>query len=342
MENEGRAKAVSVAANPLSNAKDLLRRAVTSSLFVVVCLLFAVWTVGALIAPAMLQKENLINVFRNSAITGTFALAATCVLLVGEIDLSLGPTMVFALIMGSTLYETTSDVIMIFAMLLSGALLGLFNGVIVAVFKVKSLMATLGTFSLYGGLAYLLSSGKVVLFYQAPRFLWLGRGMVGSVPVPVIFALAVLAVMYVVLQFTKFGREVYFTGANPLAAWLSGVNVRRIKLLMFVVSGFVSSLAGVFQAALFNELGPSYVSGGYEMTGLSIAIFGGVSMAGGKGSVLSTAVASLTFQLLLNILTLTGMGTYMEQVFKGIFLIVVVISFQRLEVKRYSKLGAAA
>jgi ribose/xylose/arabinose/galactoside ABC-type transport system permease subunit len=323
----------------LANVKASLRQIVTSSLFIVICLLVLVWTVGAFAAPAMLQKDNLINVIRNSAITCTFALAATGVLLVGEIDLSLGSTMVFALIIGSKLYGMTSDVVMIAVMLLSGALLGFFNGIIITVFKVKSLMATLGTFSLYGGIAYLLSSGKVALFYQAPHFLWLGRGMLGSVPVPVVVTFVILIVMYIFLQFTKWGKEVYFTGANPLAAWLSGVNVKHIKLTMFVVSGFLAALAGMFQSALLNEVGPSYAAGGYEMTGLSIAIFGGTSMAGGKGSVLSTAVAALTFQLLLNVLTLTGVGTYMEQVFKGIFLIVIVISFQNLEVKRYSSLG---
>ena len=286
----------------------------------------------------MLQKENLINVIRNSAITCMFALAATGTLLVGEIDLSLGSMMVFSLIIGSMFYDVTNDIVMMIIMLGSGMLLGFINGVIVTRFKVKSLMVTLGTMTLYGGLAYLLSSGKVALFYRAPNFLWMGRGMIGFLPVPAVVTFIVLIIMFIFLQFTKFGKEVYFTGANSLTAWLSGVNIKRIKLTMFVLSGFCSALAGVFQSALLNEVGPSYGAGGYEMTGLSIAIFGGTSMAGGKGNVLSTAVAVMTFQLLLNVLTLSGVGTYMEQVFKGIFLIIVVISFRNLEIRRYAKI----
>ena len=326
--------------SPASSGKSKLQphRIVTSSQFIVLCLLIIVWIVGSITAPAMLQRDNLINVIRGSAITGMFALAATLVLLVGEIDLSLGSTMVFALIIGSKLYGVTSDIVMIIATLVAGALLGLFNGIVITVFKVKSLMATLGTMSLFGGLAYFLSSGKVALFYQAPNYLWMGKGMILGIPVPVVFSVVIFVVLFIFLHLTKFGKEVYFTGANPLAAWMSGVNIKRIKLIIFVLAGLFATLGGLFQSALLNEVGPSYGAGGYEMTGLSIAIFGGTSMAGGKGSILSTALAAITFQLLLNVLTLSGLGTYMEQVFKGLFLIIIVISFQNLERKRYAKL----
>jgi len=286
----------------------------------------------------MLQSHNLLNIARNGAITGMFALAATVVLLVGEIDLSLGATMVLALILGGMLNDVTNDVVMIIASLLAGLALGFVNGFLVAKFRIKSLMVTLGAMSLYTGLAYVISRGRVVLLWNAPNYRWMGRELLLGMPVPVVFFLAILIIMYILLTKTKFGKEAYYTGANPLAAWMSGVNIRRIKLVMFMLSGLCATLGGLFQAALLSEVGPFYGGAGHEMTGLSIAIFGGASLSGGKGSVLCTAVAALTFSLLLNVLILSGLGTYMEMVFKGFFLIVIVIVFQYLETKRYSRI----
>lgn len=314
-----------------------LHRMITSPIFIVTALFVLILVVGSITVPSMLKRSNLTNVARNGAITGMFAIAATIVLLVGEIDLSLGTTMMLSLVVGAQLYQVTSDVVMILATLATGLLLGLINGLIVTRFKVKSLMATLGTQSLFGSLAYLISRGRTMLFYQAPNYIWMGQGYILGIPVPVVFFVITVLILFIVLQYSRFGREAYFTGTNPLAAWLAGVNTSRIKLIAFVISGFCAAAGGLFQAALINEV---YIStgAGYELTGLAIAIFGGASLKGGKGSVLSTAVAVMAFQLLLNVMTLSGMGTYMEQVFKGIFLIIIVVVFQYLERRRYAKL----
>lgn len=302
----------------------------TSSLFIVFALLVVVIIIGAVFVPTMLNTDNLLNVLRTGAITGMVAVAATIVLLVGEIDLSLGSTMVFSLILGSKLLGVTSDIVVVIVTCLCGIVLGFINGALVTVFKVKSLMATLGTLSLYSGLAYFTAGGLTPLLYKAPNYLWLGKGSIAGIPVPIIAFFIVMAVLSVLLHYTKYGRETYYTGANTLAAWLSGVNIRKIKLIAFMVAGLCASIAGVFQVALLNEILPT-IGVGYELTGLAIAIFGGTSMVGGKGTVLGTCIAVIAFQLLLNILTLSGCGTYMEQIIKGAFLIIIVIIFQNME-----------
>lgn len=302
----------------------------TSSLFIVFALLVIVLIIGAIFVPTMLNTDNLLNVLRTGAITGMVAVGATIVLLVGEIDLSLGSTMVFSLIIGSKLLGVTSDIVVVFVTCLCGMALGFINGVLITVFKVKSLMATLGTLSLFSGLAYFTAGGHTPLLYQAPNYLWLGKGSIAGIPIPIIVFFIVVAALSALLHYTKYGRETYYTGANTLAAWLSGVNIRIIKLISFMVAGLCASIAGVFQVALLNEIVPT-IGTGYELTGLAIAIFGGTSMVGGKGSVLGTCIAVMAFQLLLNILTLSGCGTYMEQIIKGAFLIIIVIVFQKME-----------
>ncbi|HUK99842.1 MAG TPA: ABC transporter permease [Nitrospirota bacterium] len=324
---------VTVQSNITLARHGFVKELFSSNLTIVIALLIAVLIGGAIFVPTMMQSNNLINVVRTSAIVGTVAIGSTLVLLVGELDLSLGGTMCFSLILGSLFIGKSSEAVVLTVTVLSGLVLGTFNGFIVTKFKINSFMATLSTLIIFSGIANLVAGGKTAYLYQSPFYMWLGKGSLSGIPVPIIIFFVFVIILSIVLHFTKLGMEIYFTGANALAAWYAGIHTSAIKIFAFAVSGFCSAVAGIFLVGQINEIVPT-IGPGYELTGLAIAVFGGTSMRGGTGSILGTAVAVITFELLINILTLSGMGTYMEGMLKGVFLIIIVIVFEKLNKRK--------
>jgi ribose/xylose/arabinose/galactoside ABC-type transport system permease subunit len=185
---------------------------------------------------------------------------------------------------------------------------------------------TLGTLAVYGGLASVVSSGQAVYLYKTPSYIWTGTGNIAGVPFPVVVFLIVCAVAMVVLSTTSIGRRIYYTGANPVAAWYSGINVPRVKMLVFMISGLCAAMAGPLLASQTNRVTPTQGLG-MELSAIAIAVLGGTALDGARGTVLGTLTGALIYGALLNILALSGVGTYMEQVLKGVLLIVIVLVF---------------
>ena len=291
-------------------------------------ILISVFIFGSIFVPAMLQKDNLLNILRMSSIVGLVAVGTTVVLLTGEIDLSVGSIMSFSLVFGG-LAISSGSIPALLLTFLAGAFLGLINGLIVAKFKISSLMVTLGTLSIFGGLANILTRGQAIFLYDSPLYLMVGRGYFAGIPIPAIIFTTTAVVIYFILMNTKFGKEVYFTGANEKAARISGVNVDKIKISAYIICGLCAALAGPILSTQTNRITPIQ-GAGYELTAIAIAVLGGTSLDGGKGSIIGTVLGALTFVLLLNVLTLSGVGTYMEQVLKGIMLIVIVMVYHNV------------
>ena len=147
-------------------------------------------------------------------------------------------------------------------------------------------------------------------------------------PVPVVIFLVVIAVGTVVLTSTRIGRQIYYTGTNPVAAWYSGINVARTKLLAFVVSGLLAAMAGPLLASLTKRITPDMGSG-FELGAIAVAVMGGTALSGGRGTLIGTAVGAFIFSLVSNILALSGLSTYTNQVVRGLLLIFVVLIIQR-------------
>lgn len=304
------------------------RAFVTPDSAVLIVLLVLVLAVGGILVPHVFQVDNITNVLRSSSIVGLVAVGMTFVLLTGEIDLSVGSIMSLSLVLGGTFVDDGSLVALLVTGL-CGLVLGAINGVAVGYGRINSLIMTLGTLAVYGGLANVVARGQAVYLYQSPAYTWTGKGAVLGLPVPLLIFLAVCAVGAVVLGTTKVGRNIYYTGANPTAAWYSGVNVARTKALVFAVSGFLAALAGPLLASQTNRITPT-LGVGYELAAIAIAVLGGTALAGARGTVVGTLIGALIYGFLLNILALSGVETYMEQMLKGCLLILVVLVFQRL------------
>jgi ribose transport system permease protein len=299
-----------------------------NNLLLLALLLVVVVVVGGLLVPRIFQTMNIANVMRMTAIVGLVALGQTLVLLSGEIDLSLGSVMSLSLVTGSLVLDHGSGAALALTGL-AGLCLGLLNGIVVTSGRISSLIVTLGTLSIYGGLANVVAGGQAKYLYGLDAYLWTGRGSISGVPVPALVFLAMVLVCSVALVFSKAGRMIYYTGASEIAAWYSGLSVRAVKVGVFGAAGLLAAMAGPMFASQTNRITPTQ-GVGFELSAIAIAVLGGTALDGARGSPLGTLAGALIFGILLNILSLSGLGTYGEQVLKGALLILIVIVFQNL------------
>ena len=303
-----------------------------NNFFILFVIFILAMVIGGIFFPNIFKLINVNNVLRISSIIGLVALGETFVLLTGEIDISVGSIMSLSLICG-TFFLKYGSMLAIIVTLAAGLFLGFINGLAVGKGKVTSLTMTLGTLSVYGGLALIISRGQASYLYTSKLYLWVGKGQILGIPFPVWLFIFFTVVCSIFLSFSKIGRYFYYTGANNIAAWCSGIRTDKIKILAFSLSGFFAAMAGPLFASQTNRITP--IQGvGFELSAIAIAVLGGTSLNGGKGYIFGTFIASITYGFLLNILSLSGIGTYMEQIFKGLLLITVVLIFQNISSKK--------
>jgi len=304
--------------------KNIFQKNITISILLLVLVL----AIGGIFVPNIFQAMNIINVIRIVSIVGLVAIGETFVLLTGEIDLSVGSIMSLTLAVSGFLLPLGTLPAIIISLIL-GTALGAINGIVITKGRINSLIMTLGTLSIFGGLALIVTRGQARYLYDFELYLWLGKGYLLGLPVPVIFFIIFAILGTLLLSFTRIGKQLVYTGANRDAAWCSGIKVDNIKIIVFSISGFLAALAGPFYASQTNRITP--IQGvGFEMSAIAIAVLGGTSLDGGKGNIIGTLIGALTYGFLLNILSLSGIGTYLEQVLKGVLLILIVLIFQNI------------
>lgn len=266
---------------------------------------------------------NFRNIARQNSMVGLASLGMTVVLIAGGIDLSIGGMVAFCSVTVAALTKYGAAEAVAGGIGL-GVALGAVNGMLALVGKIPPFVATLATLMAYRGAAMLITdSQSVPVAKTATSLIYLGRGYVLGVPVPVLVFLIVLAVLYVFIAATRAGRWMFAVGDNPRAAELTGVNVAAVRAGAYIVSGFLAGLAGVLLTARMGAGQPSG-SNGWELTSLAAAVIGGASLAGGAGSVAGTALGVFVLGLIGNAITLHGgIGSYWESAVTGVFLLVV-------------------
>ncbi|MEZ5769886.1 MAG: ABC transporter permease [Paracoccaceae bacterium] len=280
-----------------------------------------------------LTTRNIVNVLRQTSINGILAIGMTFVILTRGIDLSVGSVVALAGVVSAS-FATTASTAMVpggpypapLALaigLLVGLAAGAINGNIVARFKVPAFVTTLGMLSAARGLTLIYAGGKPVpALTDAYRYI--GTGSILGIPMPVIlFALVFLGSLWV-LTSTRFGRHVYAAGGNPHAARVSGVNVRRVIVLVYVISGAFAGIAGMILAA---RTGSALTQAGiaYELDAIAAVVIGGTSLSGGVGKVTGTLIGALLIAVVNNGLDLMGVESYYQQVIKGMLIVAAVM-----------------
>ena len=295
--------------------------------FGVVLALILLIVVASLVSDRFLTVPNLLNILRQVAIVGILAVGQTFVILTAGIDLSVGAILGVSVVLYASLLENHGMAVAIPLGLLAGVAAGAVNGLGIAYARIPAFIMTLGMLSFARGLAFIHTGGTPIPILNE-NFYDVGNGYVLGFPIPALFLLGTLVGSAVVLRVTPFGRSIYAIGSNEDAARLSGVPVQRFKLFVYVVSGVLAALAGLVYASQLS-VGTPIAGQGYELDAIAAVVVGGTSLFGGKGSVFGTFIGTLIIGILANILNLTGVDPFVQQLFKGALIVVAVYVMSR-------------
>jgi putative xylitol transport system permease protein len=284
-----------------------------------------------------LTQNNISNVLLQTSINGVLAFGMTFVIIARGIDLSVGSVLALAGIVAAS-FATTSSIagvpgspypvfVALAAGILIGTVAGAIVGVIVARFAVPAFVATLGMLSAARGLTLIYAGGRPVPALT-PEFRWIGNGNLFGVPAPVLVFAVVFLCSWFVLSRTRFGRYVYAVGGNPRAAKTSGIDVIRIRFVVYVICGALAGLAGMLLAARTGSA-LTQAGIGYELDAIAAVVIGGVSLSGGVGRVTGTLIGALIIGVMNNGLDLMGIESYYQQVLKGVLIVGAVMLDQK-------------
>ena len=281
---------------------------------------------------------NWLNILRNNAPVGIIALGMTFVIISGGIDLSVGSTLVAVgamvmmvvdgsatgLLSGRGITGGPAYIIAIAVGLGFGALLGWLNGVLIAHGKLPPFIATLGTMQIFRSVTQHLTQHANP---SVPKgFLQIANLKIGSFYImPILYWLAIAAVLYVVSKRTTFGRHVFAVGSNLRTARLSGINVNKVKRRIYMLTGMLVAIAAIIQVSRIGSMDYASAGSGYEMDAIAAVIVGGTSMSGGKGSIVGTVLGMLIIGVMNNLLTLFGVPPFLREACKGVIVIVAVL-----------------
>ena len=276
------------------------------------------------LTPHFLTVSNLLNVAQQTSINAIVAVGMTFVIISGGIDLSVGSIVALAgVVLGTLLQDGQSVTIALMAALAVGTACGLVNGALISWGGLPPFIVTLGMMSVARGMALVFTEGRPVSGFD-DGFRSVATGTVGFMPSPVIVTVVVYLLAHVVLTRTTFGRHVYAMGGNEEATRLSGVNVRRQKMLIYGVSGLMSAVATIILAARLNSAQP--IAGMmYELDAIAATVIGGTSLMGGEGTLAGTLVGALIMGVLRNGLNLLGVSSFLQQIVIGAVIVGAVL-----------------
>ena len=295
-----------------------------------------------------LSVRNMLNILRQTAVIGILGLSMTLVLLTGGIDLSVGSTVAlagvisaylaapggpamaragFAHVEGMTeilaMQATLPYIFPILGAMAVGALVGLVNGFFVAKGGVPAFIVTMGMMTIVRGVALIVSRGGQ-LPYLTDSFREIGRGDFLNIPYMAIYFMVLIVIVTFILKNTAFGRHVYAVGGNETAANVSGINVARTKILVYVIAGTLAGISGMLLTAR-TSVGSPQSGVGYELDAIASCVIGGVSLSGGVGSVFGAVIGVMFIAVMNNGMDMIGVNLYYQQIIKGSIVILAVL-----------------
>lgn len=318
-------KATPAPAVKVDQLRRMLRRVVYQREIGVISALVALCAYGAFGTSGFASQANLLNVGQQVSLIGMMAVGMTFVIVTGEIDLSVGSTYALAsMLVGLMLSHGVNWVVALLIGLAVGAGCGLVNGVVTVAFGLPSFIVTLGTLSVFRGIALLVTNAAPVSLDQTKSniasFSYLGEGRPFGIPMQLIVMLGLVAAGGFLLRFTRFGYHVYAVGGSREAARLCGIAVARIRILSFVILGALSALAGITGMSFLL-----YVQGttgtGLELLVITAVIIGGAALFGGSGTMLGTVVGVFLIGTLQNVLILAGISSFWQTVVIGVVIV---------------------
>ena len=285
--------------------------------------LVALCVILSLLSPVFFTAINIKNVLRDAALVAIAGIGMVMVILLGEIDLSVGSTQAVAGIIAVAVLNTYDSVMLALgAALVAGAFVGLINGLLITRAHINSLIATLGMMAILRGSA-MVSTGAVSLQGTVDSFVDVGTGHWGPLPIPVVIAAVLLGLFLYVLHYTTFGRYIYAIGGNPQAARLSGLPVEGTRIAVFVLAGALAALSAFILASRLNSGQPN-AGLGFELQVIAAVILGGISLTGGVGTLAGALIGILMLTVLSNGLVLLNVSSFYHDIARGFVIILAV------------------
>lgn len=290
--------------------------------YVVLSLLFMV-AISSFLSPSFLTLGNLITILRQASILLMLSLGLTAVVITGNIDLSVGSC---AALTGCICAKMlVGGVPVPAAMLVSisiGLVIGIVNGFLVGVIKLPSFVATYGMNMVASGLAMIVMNGGVIYGLPA-KFTTIGIGYAGKIPIPIIISAFMCLVVYILLQKTTFGRNVYMIGFNIQAAGYSAINCLGTLLAAYAFCGMTGALGGIMMTARLNAADAG-MSETYGLQIVAAVVMGGTSLLGGEGGVVGTVIGAIILTIIVNIMNIVGVNSNWQNFAVGIVIILMV------------------
>lgn len=323
-----------------ANREGLLKRALHhenfTMLFVLVIIIFMVIAVEFIFTRQMrfedvafIKGMNISNVLMQVAVTGILAIGMTLVMLMGGIDLSIGQMMSFIGVGMAYLLKTAgwSEWSVVIAGVAVAVFCQLVMGFIISRTKLEPFIVSLGFMTIYQGFVYLITNGREITLMG--KFTFLGKTYIQVTDTFRLYATVLLfillvVIVWLVMKYTKFGRRVYAVGGNENAAYLSGVNVKNFKLLIYALNGIFVALAAMAQMSRLGTGNP-LMGSGKEIDVIAAVVVGGTALSGGKGNIWGTVIGVILLGIISNALNILGVSPHYQYIMKGVLIIVAVL-----------------
>lgn len=306
----------------------------TSRVFHSLVALFVLVLFCSLTSSDFRKLSNFATILRQASVLLVLSAGLTGILLLGQIDLSVGAVAALVGCACAWLLKWDWPIGTVVAVgLLLGASVGMLNGLLVSVVHLPSFVASYAVNWIVKGLAVVMMNGQII-FNLPPAFTFLGTGyLFGRIPVIVVIALAVTALCYILYQRTTWGRCLYTCGASEEAARYSGIPVVRTQLSAFVMSGMLAGLGGILMTARMNAAEAS-MADSYGLSTIAVVVIGGTSMLGGEGGILGTLIGAVMLMVINNILNLHGLSSNIQPVISGLLILAIVLLDSVLKLRR--------
>lgn len=303
---------------------DIAAKLTRNSTILIGLVLFLLVIIATILSPFFLTQYNLQALMRDIALIGLVAIGQSLLLLIGELDLSVGMMATLAGIFGGLLMTKVgmNPYISILLGLASGVGFGMINGLLVTRLKLNSMVTTIGMQGVYGGITLVITKGKAIT--QIPdSIFFLGKGTAGPIPFPFIIALVIVAAALVFVTKTKTGRYIYAIGNNKPAAYILGIKVNNIRVLVFAIMGFISALAGMLSLARLGSA-QATIGTAWPMNSIAASVIGGVLLTGGVGNPVGALIGAAIIGVISNLIVLIGVDIYWQSAVSGIVVLVAI------------------
>lgn len=280
-----------------------------------------------IINSSFLTTNNLLNLLLQVTANGFIAFGMTFVILTGGIDLSVGSSLALSSALAAGLIGGGLPVpVAIVLAICLGGLFGMLNGLLIAYGKLAPFIVTLATMTIFRGATLVYTNGNPVTKGLSDSFLFqfLGQGYIVGIPFPVILMFLVFVILAILLHKTAFGKAVYALGGNEKAAYISGIKLNKVKIIIYTISGMMASLSGLIITSRLSSAQPT-AGASYEMDAIAAVVLGGTSLSGGKGRIWGTLIGALIIGVLNNGLNIIGVSAFWQQVVKGIVILIAVL-----------------